>query len=557
MFNHLGIYFNLIAISKKTICYFVILIIGLLSTSNHVLAAGESWLTGYTYRKAITVTGSNAGLQTDYQIKIIINEGSGTDTASTVYLSNHALASFNDLRFTQSDGNTLLDYWIESNSSGVATVWIECNSIPQSPSTATFYLYYGNSSASSASNGANTFPFYDDFNDNSVDSNLWTVASSGSATYSESGNSAKVSGTSSGTWVLSYFRTKTAFGSGYAVRSRQYYTLNSGNFCSYSGFADNTHTSCFDLNNSVVLTNNQFNWSGIDHSLHSIVNTVDTSQAAASQTSSWKIFEYRRYTDNAQIMYDDTSAAAVTNSANIPTANLYAGLWANAGSGGSGSIEADWFLVRKYVNPEPSIAFGVESTEPQGYVITNPPSSTQITLASDWNTDVTNSVQTGTKTIGITKDSYRVASFDVDFSANRDWTNLTIESNGAKALLHYQGGFTSIPGHSGTSFSLYIPDKGGSRVRICPNANSLNEVIDGCSGEYFLTASANNVTKINEDGIDYWIVSGLTSTGGEDEGGGSYSAPLFTDFTFYLTIILTIIGGSIILQKQVKIFSLE
>ncbi|NMC36304.1 DUF2341 domain-containing protein [Candidatus Beckwithbacteria bacterium] len=532
--------------------------VGLAFTSQ-VYATGESWLDGYTYRKQITITGSSAGSQTNYQVKITVNKNAGTDTSATVYLNNNVLDSFNDIRFTQSDGQTLLDYWIESSTTDTVTVWVECDSIPESPSTATFYLYYGDGDATSLSSAINTFPFYDNFDDNSVNTSLWDVAQSGSATYNESGGYARVSGSSSGSWVLAYFRTKTAFGPQYAIRAKQYFSASSANFCSYSGFADNTHTSYFDLANAVILDNNKYNWASDEHNLVTYASGSGVGQAAGNQNASWKVFEYRRYTDNAQIMYDDISATAITTPASIPTANLYAGMWVNPGAGASGYIYTDWFLVRKYVNPEPSMAFGEESTYTPSYVITNPPESTQITLASDEESDVTSSGQTGIQTVAIAKSTYRVAAFSVDFSADRDWTDLTVDSDGEKAVLHYDGGFTSIPGSSGESFSLYIPDNGGSRVRICPNASSLAQVTSGCSNEYFLTTSDSSVSKTTVNGIDYWVIAGLSGTGGEEaeapSGGSSssYQAPLFTDLALYFTLFLSIIGGFKIIRKTIPL----
>jgi len=82
-----------------------------------------------------------------------------------VHCEGSCLSSFDDLRFTTSDGSTLLDFWIESLSgttpNQIATIWIEFNSIDATSTT--FYMYYEEASASPASNGANTFIFFDDF----------------------------------------------------------------------------------------------------------------------------------------------------------------------------------------------------------------------------------------------------------------------------------------------------------------------------------------------------------------------------------------------------------
>jgi alpha-tubulin suppressor-like RCC1 family protein len=62
-----------------------------------------------------------------------------------------------DIRFTDSDAQTLLSYWIESGCNSANTkIWVKVPSIPAS-STKTIYVYYGNPSATSKSNGSSTF----------------------------------------------------------------------------------------------------------------------------------------------------------------------------------------------------------------------------------------------------------------------------------------------------------------------------------------------------------------------------------------------------------------
>lgn len=122
-----------------------------------------SWLINYRYRKSITISRSS-GAVTNYQMKLLIGESSGA-TGESVDCGGKCLSTFNDLRFTTSDGTTLLDYWIESitgtTPNQLATVWIEFNSIGTDDTT--FYMYYGNTEASSYSNGADTFILFDDF----------------------------------------------------------------------------------------------------------------------------------------------------------------------------------------------------------------------------------------------------------------------------------------------------------------------------------------------------------------------------------------------------------
>ncbi|MCD6156254.1 MAG: DUF2341 domain-containing protein, partial [Candidatus Atribacteria bacterium] len=69
-----------------------------------------------------------------------------------------------DLRFTDSDGTTLLSHWTElyTAEGQNAKIWIKVPEIPAS-STKDIYIYFGNASTTSTSSGENTFDFFDDF----------------------------------------------------------------------------------------------------------------------------------------------------------------------------------------------------------------------------------------------------------------------------------------------------------------------------------------------------------------------------------------------------------
>jgi len=122
-----------------------------------------AWLTGWKYRKAITLSRAS-GAVTNYQMQLLVGESSGA-TGENVDCGGLCLSTFNDIRFTTSDGTTLLDYWIESitgtTPNQLATVWVEFDSIGTGATT--FYMYYGNASASAISSGDNTFISFDDF----------------------------------------------------------------------------------------------------------------------------------------------------------------------------------------------------------------------------------------------------------------------------------------------------------------------------------------------------------------------------------------------------------
>jgi len=74
--------------------------------------ADPDWLSGWQYRKSHVIE-SASGAGTNYQVRIKVHYGSGTDSGEDVYLNSHCRTDFGDVRFTDDDGVTLLDYWIE------------------------------------------------------------------------------------------------------------------------------------------------------------------------------------------------------------------------------------------------------------------------------------------------------------------------------------------------------------------------------------------------------------------------------------------------------------
>lgn len=108
------------------------------------------WLSSFNYRRTITINNYQVEKTlTNYQVRIRID--------STNFDYSHAKLDGGDIRFTSSNGTTLLNYYIEkyNQSPKISYVWVKFPTIPSSGQI-TCYLYYGNSSASSASNYDNT-----------------------------------------------------------------------------------------------------------------------------------------------------------------------------------------------------------------------------------------------------------------------------------------------------------------------------------------------------------------------------------------------------------------
>jgi len=131
-------------------------------------------LSGWNRRKSHTILGAS-GAGSDYQVRMIVHKGTGTDSGDDVYLGNNVRDDFGDVRFTSGDGTTLLSYWMETGSlvNGSQTAfWVKVND--DLGSNRSIYVYYGNTGATTTSNGINTFVMFDDFDGSSLDGSKWT-----------------------------------------------------------------------------------------------------------------------------------------------------------------------------------------------------------------------------------------------------------------------------------------------------------------------------------------------------------------------------------------------
>jgi len=170
------------------------------TSKEFTLADGEGWYDEtFHYRKSVLIkpfVEYPAG--TNYQVEI------------PVTYDAHMQADFDDVRFTDNDGNTSLDYWRESYVDSTSAIfWVKVADELNAP--VTIYMYYGNSSVSTTSNGTATFLFFDDFNDASFDTDKWTVQAGNE---SETGGYLVLTGAATGVYISgdTSFSTDVAFG---------------------------------------------------------------------------------------------------------------------------------------------------------------------------------------------------------------------------------------------------------------------------------------------------------------------------------------------------------
>jgi hypothetical protein len=129
-------------------------------------SGGGEW----KYYREISIRENSGKILSDYQVLINLNPSNFPDKAKY---------DGSDLRFADKNGREL-KYWIEEWDSGskTAKIWVKVPSIAAN-GEARITMYCGNPSASTVSNGENTFLIFDDFEDNQWN-DIWTsVGSSG------------------------------------------------------------------------------------------------------------------------------------------------------------------------------------------------------------------------------------------------------------------------------------------------------------------------------------------------------------------------------------------
>ena len=321
----------------------------LVSTEPTTCIGGEevqtpSWLSGWNRRKLMTITGST-NVQTDYQMKLTVHKSTGTDTSTDIYLGTNVNNDFSDLRFTSSDGSTVLNYWIESYTSGsVATVWIKIPSVPVGPCTTTIYLYYNNTLASIGSDGNNTFDFFDDFNGSSIDTNKWTI----SGTPSVSGSNLNINSAEGITSVNDLSSTNV-----------EVVTLMRVNSATYGTAVRETHIG-IDIN---------INWyttiGFIGYAYGGIYGSYirDATSETYGMWRSFTLGTYYRVSGRygAITTYGTIDGASYSHPKVVSGSNKKISIKEDNWAGGSSDADFDWIFVRKYTSPEPTfLSIGTE-----------------------------------------------------------------------------------------------------------------------------------------------------------------------------------------------------
>ena len=308
-----------------------------------------TWLTGWTYRRSITITEQSGSDLTDYQVKIELN--------SSNFDFSKANADGSDIRFAAEDGTTLLPYWIEEWDSGnqTAKIWVKIPSLLAN-SSITIYMYYGNENAVSESNAEEVFDFYDDFNGTDLDFSKWKKE--GNLNYSLSNGMLTIEETA-GTW--GFIRPLKNFPSRNIV-FEAYRKHNSGSEV-------NHYIHNYDANRNIW--ENKI-WYRAETRTTDTYGITRYTQSDSSQTqlyrTSLEINIFRLYSvaiDDTNIKFYVDNVLKYSEACRLSELDrLYysISLWYY----GNGTI--DWVRVRKYADPEPTFTVSAEGVPISGIV---------------------------------------------------------------------------------------------------------------------------------------------------------------------------------------------
>jgi len=374
-----------------------------LGASFFILLMASSWSaaawydSGWNYRKSHVINKAT-GAGTNYQVKITVHYSGTADSGGDVYCNSHSKTDFGDIRFTGSDGTTLLDYWMESKTdSNNAVFWVEVKDSLES-NNQTIYIYYGNSGVSTTSSGDNTFLFFDDFG--SLDWNKWeywpNVNETGTAT-AEVHNSrtcVKVSGTTNSCTKGGYIRTKV-FSLGPSDTARlemRYLDYTASNGGPWSGFCRDNAVKDGGCDGNYYFpypTSVSSGWT--DAYYKSVSGTWYGGALSGGNTnaiSCWK-------RGDGQFTWISAGGSSADRDALSGTYKILIG-----GYGGFSSYFNTWIdciFVRKYVASEPAHStWGSEESPPHSSY------KTKVGNARDWawkivySTDAVNTVPSGT-----------------------------------------------------------------------------------------------------------------------------------------------------------------
>jgi len=351
---------------KKLILILLLLLSTNVMAGNWPVTLSNAGGGGWQYRVPIVILNSATTIN-DYQIFI-------TTTSLGTTFKSRIKALSADIRFTDKN-NKELNYWIDESTSIIIGYWVRIstltNAIPE-----TIYMFYGNASASSSSNGNNTFSFFDDFNDNSLDPTKWLkVLGSGTVDVYEQNNELEIKNNGAN---RAYARSYSSFSAPFIV---EFKAKKSENIESQIQWDGNISGGINEIQNGYI-----YRWNSWDAPtklvLQKEVAGVQTALGnyTLALNTNWYHYKTLAKTNGIECYYNMTQ---IIITADTTRTNGYIGFSARETPSAINAFYDNVF-VRKYISVEPTYAVRVAQRSPLLPASTNCPAPSTTNTVALW-----------------------------------------------------------------------------------------------------------------------------------------------------------------------------
>lgn len=288
-----------------------------------------------------------------------IQENNGVNFTNYSVLFNISYDSdmqvdFDDLRFVNSTNNGELGYYIENQSnSNWALVWVMIPDLAESVNTS-IYMYYGNSGATSKSNGSNAFIYYEDFSTDVFLKDNWTRGNE-TTIYTDTDNG----------WLIVNDIKKAEYkpdnitnidSIGIIIEQHTKFTNNSVGILDYHSIFYNGITYSTTLG--------QFGSSSNGWSFYGSVQGITAGVSTTNDKNKWIMLktihnssygtQYWKRDEDSDYTYIRKYAKSLSRLGGLQ--------YYKYSSSSSGMVTLDWIRVRKNADTEPSYTIGDEES---------------------------------------------------------------------------------------------------------------------------------------------------------------------------------------------------
>lgn len=478
------------------------------------------WDNDWMYKRQLNITETSGSSLTNYSTLIYINYTEDT--------TSNANANFSDIRFLDSSETTELDYWIENKTDGShAYIWVEVPTLTAS-STEIIYMYYGNTGATSQSNGTNTFKLFDDFEySDSTANHGWTLEyGSIPVTTTAENYSGLRSVTTASVAGFSAMYRGVSFGN----------TIMDARVKARQGAYKRAVLQYMKTGNSVYLGTEQSS----DPNFVKAIAPASQTSAGISISGNWQTFK---------ISYDGSVYDAYIDETHVGQSGAYAspdriGFGDYWGSGTNPKIWMDDLRVRTYSSSEPTYIFGEEERLGATVNLISPADALQTTQTfqtfrcnASFDTNLTNltfqlnGVDTLTNsTVGTFIDL--TYSENITTEGTYNWSckaitelNQTTQSSNRTLIIHFTAPTINISAPSGISDYFLLGNNETLIYNISETGQNLTDHLVDCWYVYSEVEVNDTVSNLNMT-LTHWNIENGTMS----SSGGINTVSL--DFTF-------------------------